>query len=351
RSALIHLYFNIIGTIIFLIVIYGIRYTIGITFWGDAMSRTGIANFHTFFNVAVTIILIPFAGLIEKLARNSIKDPNEEKNDLENLLDDRFLKSPAIAIQQANHVVEAMVEACLENFDRSVGMLTTYDVKTADRLRETEGVIDKMEDKLENYLIKISAEELSAKENLYVSEMFHMIKDYERIGDYDVNLSECAEELENNSVEFSEGVNNELYVLGAAVREIIELSAVAYNTLDKTSARQIEPLEETIDAIVEKLKESHVDRLKAGLCNVHSGIVFLEILTNMERIADHCSNIAVHVLNVCGGKGRYDAHEYIKKSHETPDKAYEDNINAYMEKYFSKIENNTVVENGGSSFE
>ena len=338
RSALIHLYFNILGTFLFLIVIYGVKYTIGISFWDNAMTRTGIANFHTFFNIAVTIVLIPFAGFIEKLARVSIKDPHEGQNDLEKMLDIRLLKSPSIAIQQCNKVVDLMIEGCLLNFDRACSLFKGYDLKTADRLNETEDTIDKMEDKLENYLIKVSSSEVSAKENLYISEMFHLIKDYERIGDYIVNLSECAQEMDANHVEFSEKAISEMETLCSAAKEIIEISAKAFDNTDGVLAKDIEPLEETIDAVVEKLKDSHVQRLKSGLCNVHSGIVFLEILTNLERISDHCSNIAIHILTICEGRGRYDAHEYIKKAHNTPDSIYTAKLDEYMEKYFTKIE-------------
>ena len=342
RSALIHLYFNLIGTILFLLVMYGIKYTVGISFWESSVTRTTIANFHTFFNITVTLALIPFASLIEKLARASIKDPKEGQNDLEKMLDTRLLKSPSIAIQQSNRVVDLMVEGCLLNFKRARDLFDKYDTKLVERLNETEDTIDKMEDKLENYLIKVSACEISSKENLYVSEMFHLIKDYERIGDYIVNLAECAQEMDSNHIKFSSQAEKELDILCSAVREIVEISAEAFDKMNIDIARQIEPLEETIDAMVEKLKDCHVGRLKSGLCNVHAGIMYLEILTNLERVSDHCSNIAIHILTICEGKGRYDAHEYIKKTHNTPDALYTELMEGYMDKYFDKI--NTYTE-------
>ena len=344
RSALIHLYFNIMGTLLFLAVMYGIKYTIGISFWGDAVTRTTIANFHTFFNIVVTVVLLPFAGLIEKLARASVKDPNEGQNDLEKMLDTRLLKSPSIAIEQSNKVVDLMIEGCLTNFGRAKSLFKKYDLKMVERLNETEDTIDKMEDKLENYLIKVSACELSSNENVYVSEMFHLIKDYERIGDYIVNLSECAQEMDTNHTKFSDTANKEIDTLCNAAREIVEISAEAFDKMDVNIVRHIEPLEETIDAMVEKLKDSHVQRLKSGKCNVHGGIMFLELLTNLERISDHCSNIAIHILNICEGKGRFDAHEYIKKTHNTPDALYTELMEGYMDKYFNKINIETEEE-------
>ena len=344
RSALIHLYFNILGTVLFLAAMYGIKFTIGISFWEDAVTRTTIANFHTFFNVVVTVCLLPFAGFIEKLARASVKDPNEGQNDLEKMLDERLLKSPSIAIEQCNRVVNLMVDGCLENFDRAKALFNKYDLKTVDRLNETEDTIDKMEDKLENYLIKVSACEISSHENLYVSEMFHLIKDYERIGDYVVNLAECAQNMDSSKIRFSDIANQQLSILSAAVMEIVGISKEAFNSMDVDTARKIEPLEETIDALVEKLKDSHVQRLKCGKCNVYAGIMYLELLTNLERISDHCSNIAIHILTICEGKGRYDAHEYIKKTHSAPTARYVELMEGYMDKYFNKINIETKEE-------
>ncbi len=344
RSALIHLYFNLIGTVLFLFAIYGVKYTIGISFWEASVTRTAIANFHTFFNIAVTLALLPFAGFIEKLARASVKDLKEGQDELEKMLDERLLKSPSIAIQQSNRVVDLMIEGCLSNFKRVGQLFERYDTKEAERLIETEERIDKMEDRLENYLIKISSCEISSKENLYISEMFHLIKDYERIGDYIVNLAECAQELYSNRIFFSDQAQRQMQILCSGVKEIVELSASAFDSMDIDTARQIEPLEETIDAMVEKLKDCHVGRLKSGLCNVHAGIMYLEILTNLERISDHCSNIALHILTICEGKGRYDAHEYIKKTHSMPDAVYTSLMEGYMDKYFAKINRYTEEE-------
>ncbi|MEG1849928.1 MAG: Na/Pi cotransporter family protein, partial [Oscillospiraceae bacterium] len=282
RAALIHLYFNVIGTVVFLAVVYGIKAAFGAPdFWYAPVGRTGIANFHTFFNVAVTLLFIPFAGLIEKLARLSIRDPNEGKDNVQELLDDRFLKTPALALQQINHVITRMSELAQQNYRDSVQLLSKYDLKQAERIREAEATIDKMEDKLENYLIRLSSEPLSAEEGRSVSTILHLIKEYERIGDYSINLVECAEEMDQNGVVFSSGAVGEIQIITQAVDEIIQIANEAFLNMSQSVAQQIEPLEETVDAIVETLKDRHVERLKAGTCNVHAGIIFLEILTNI----------------------------------------------------------------------
>lgn len=338
RSALIHLYFNILGTVLFLLATYGLIAVFGAPkLWTEPVGRTGIANFHTSFNIIVTLVLIPFAGLLERLARSSIKDAREEREDVANLLDERFLKSPSIALQQVDHVIGRMTELATENLHAAMRLIVKYDRKAAERLEESEDTIDRLEDKLEHYLIKLSSGSVSAQESRYITEIMHLMKDYERIGDYATNLSECALEMEQHGVVFTPQAMEEVRVLNEAVCEIVGLANNAYFSMSRDAAKRIEPLEETVDAIVAKLKDMHVARLKSGLCNVHAGIVFLEILTNLERVADHCSNIAIHVLSIVEGKDRYAAHEYVKRAHEMPDAGFSADFEMYMNKYFTPI--------------
>ena len=340
RSALVHLYFNIIGTISFLTVAYGLKALIGEPeFWNGTIGRTGIANFHTFFNVLVTILLIPFARLIEKLAFASIKsDGGEEKLKVLEQLDERLLKSPSLALQQCGHMVTKMAAYALQNYHDSISLFSKFDNKLVDQVNENESLIDKMEDKLEHYLIKLSAQPVSANDSRAISTALHMVKDYERISDYCTNLVECAEEMHSNNITFSPQAADELDVLMRAVNDIIQTANQAQVTMSSSLAKKIEPLEETIDAIVEKLKDMHVERLKTGACQVHSGIVFLEILTNLERIADHCSNLGLGIIGSKDERARYESHEYIKRAHEAGDPDYIENYKQYMARYYDAIQ-------------
>ncbi|MDF3005997.1 MAG: Na/Pi-cotransporter II-related protein [Oscillospiraceae bacterium] len=219
RSALIHLYFNIIGTVAFLTVAYSLKAILGAPdFWNETIGRTGIANFHTFFNVVVTALLIPFARLLERLAYATIKDHGEgEKFKVLELLDERLLKSPSIALQQCDHMISKMAEYAQQNYLDGVELLAKFDSKTVERINENENLIDKMEDKLEHYLVKLSAQQVSDDDNRAISTALHMVKDYERISDYCTNLMECAEEMQSNSVSFSQQALDELDVLIRAV--------------------------------------------------------------------------------------------------------------------------------------
>ncbi|HIT18275.1 MAG TPA: Na/Pi cotransporter family protein [Candidatus Fimivivens faecavium] len=339
RSAMIHLYFNIIGTLVFLTTFYTAKHFLGApAFWGEAVTRTTIANFHTFFNVVTTLLLIPFNRLIVKLAIRTIRDERDDEESVISLLDERFFKSPSIALQQSEHVLGKLAEYASTNYSASVRLLEKYDSRLAENIREVENAIDKMEDKLEAYLLKLSALPIGDQDSKNVSTMLHLINEFERIGDYAINVVEMAEEMDSNNIRFSPVAANEISIITRAVEEIVQSSLKAYESKSAAVASKIEPLEETIDAIVETLKDMHVERLKNGQCVVHSGIVFLEILTNLERIADHCSSIGIYILNnTTASLNNYDRHEYLQKAHEATDADYVENFNHYMDKYFSKI--------------
>ena len=338
RSALIHLYFNIVGTIVFISVVYiGILIFGQPSFWGHAASRTSIANFHTFFNVTVTLLFIPFHGLLVKMARMSIKDPKESKEDELKILDERFLQSPSLALQQSGVVLRRMHDIAQQNYRNSVLLMNSYDVRLIERIKEEEAILDRMEDKLEHYLVKLSSNQISTKESHQISIFLRIIKDYERIGDYAINLVESAENMHENKVVFSALAVEEVSILYNAIDEILTAANKAFDKMDTNLAKNIEPLEETVDAVVELLKNRHVERLKEGACNIHAGIIFLEILTNLERIADHCSNIGIHVLHLASDE-RYDAHEYIRRTHEATDAQYVEQFEGFMKQYYEQVE-------------
>ncbi len=342
RTAMVHLYFNVIGTVIFLVAVYTIKAVVGFDFWDDAIDMGGIANFHTLFNVVVTLLLLPFTRLLEKLACATIRD-KEVKEGIDgeateitfNALDDRLLKSPALAIQQANNAVVDMGRMAHQNF---IGMRKLFNKdefseKAVLRLKDNEEALDVMEDRLNAYLVKITECELTDYENRRVTELLHLTSEFERIGDYAMNLIEIADKLHDMNIEFSESALRELGVISDAVQEIIRMSVETVKNNDTELAIKIEPLEETVDYLNETLKARHIERLKEGKCVVDTGINFLDTLINLERISDHCSNVAVYVLGTQKKPTVLNRHEYIQNQHAGGDEAFNNLTKEYMAKY------------------
>lgn len=340
RSAAVHLYFNIIGTTLFLIFAYSYIAIFGAPdFWFARVTRSTIANFHTVFNIVVTAVLIPFAGLLEKLACATVKSSIHNDDDkLFDLIDERLMVSPSLALQQSKHLITEMADLSLKNYYDSMELVARFDAKTFERINETEKTVDKIEDKLENYLVRLSSEPMSPDESKMISVYLHMLKDYERISDYCTNLAECSQELYNNNVVFSERAMAELDILFGAVHDIIEIANRAQNDMSEAAAREIEPLEETIDEIVRILRDAHIERLKSGNCSINAGISFNEILAHLERIADHCSNIGMEIIGSKESFGaHYESHEYARSIHEAKDAGYAFAYESYSAKYLKPI--------------
>lgn len=340
RAAMVHLYFNVIGTVAFLTVVYTIKAIFGFPAWDEPIDMGGIANFHTFFNVAVTLCFLPFTKLLEKLACITIRDkisPEEDHGDGEitfSALDERFLKSPSLAIQQANNAVVTMGRVALQNFTGMRKLFgSEFSEKLVARLNDNEEAIDRMEDRLNAYLVKITECELTDYENRRVTELLHLTSEFERIGDYAMNLIENAEKLHDLDVTFSDSALRELGVISDAVQEIIGMAVDTVKHNDIGLAFKVEPLEETVDFLNETLKARHIERLKNGECVVESGVNFLDLLINLERISDHCSNIAVYVIGAQKNKSVLNRHEYIQAQHKGSDKEYLDLTEQYMTKY------------------
>ncbi|MGN0606957.1 MAG: Na/Pi cotransporter family protein [Oscillospiraceae bacterium] len=340
RAAMVHLYFNVIGTLLFLTVVYVLQYTVGLSFWNDSMDMGSIANFHTVFNVVVTVFFIPFHTVLEKLAEFTIRNTASSEEDEfaegseEIALDDRFLKSPSIAIQQAVNLTVHMGKLAQHNFRSCRQLFHEYDTKAIERIKECEEVIDKIEDKLNSYLVAITKCQISEAENQSVTSLLHLTSEFERIGDYSINLMESAMNLESKQIKFSSEALEEFDTITNAIDEIVDMAvnAVAYNNVD--TARNIEPLEETIDDIDSKLKARHIERLKTGQCVIDGGVIFLDALTDLERIADHCSNIGVYVINKgVPMKENVKRHEYIQEIHKGESAEYRDAIDNYQKKY------------------
>ncbi len=346
RTAMVHLYFNIIGTILFLAGVYGINAAVGgFSFWNSPINKGGIANFHTFFNIAATAILLPFYKGMARLAEWTVRDraPTIKEAAQPELqvgadpLDPRFLSTPSIAIGQSRSVLEEMARDALFNFQRSYTLFDTYDRELVETIQAAENQIDRMEDRLNNYLNKISECELTDKESKDATLLMRLTVEFERIGDYAINLVERAETLYDKHVHFSAKAMEELDIICAAVEHIVAMAYEAVKNDDVSLATQIEPLEETIDAMQDTLKYRHIKRLKSGQCTIDAGLVFLEVLTNIERISDHCSNIAVYLIGRHRNGMIVNRHEYIKKVHQGNTEEYSRLMKNYMTQYMAAL--------------
>ena len=341
RSAGVHLSFNILGTIIFLIAFYGIQAVIPFSFWNDPITKGAIADFHTFFNICVTILFLPFTGLLEKIVLTVIPDgkDTEDSDDPTIILDDLLLTSPGLAIQHSREAVVQMGKLARKNFSASMQLLEKYSSKGAEKIREREDVIDRLEDRLGNYMLKIPQDNLNERDNGAISALLHILSEFERIGDYSINLVEFAETMQSTGSTFSPQAQYEIATIGDAVSEIIDLAVNSFENRDLTLVQSIEPLEEVVDLMEETLKDRHIDRLRNGQCTVDAAFPFVESLSCIERIADHCSNVGVYMLEYNRGSNEeeIDHHTYILQLHSGEVGHYNEQYRRYTEKYYDKI--------------
>lgn len=338
RSAIVHLYFNVIGTLVFMGAIYAFKNIVGIPFWDDVMGKGDIANFHTLFNIIVTVLFIPFTKLLSKLAEFTIPDKAGEVVDLDMpILDERLIASPSVAIQQAKHAVEVMAKNARANCGEAIPILITPNAELMTTINQRESICDKLEVSISNYLIKVTDKELSDRESQDLNEILHFVVEYERIGDYAINVVERSGEMFDKELSFSDSAINELHILHNAICEILDLATTAFAVNDLKVAEQVEPLEETIDLMIETLRNKHIRRLKDGVCNLESGIIFLEVLTNLERISDHCSNIAARIIGSETRDGHFDAHELRRNLHNGSVPDFNKMLSDYKLKYFSLL--------------
>ncbi len=339
RTAAVHLSFNIIGTCVFLIVIYTIQSFSPFSFWELPIDKGGIANFHTTFNVCVTLMFLPFVGLLEKLVIHLIPDQQTagEVDDPAIALDDRLLTSPGLAIQHCRDAVLQMGKLARKNFSASVRQLEQYNHKEAEKIREREDTIDRLEDRLGNYMLKIPQDNLSEQSSATISALLHILSEFERIGDYSINLVEFAENMESTGAEFSPQAQFELTTIGEAVKEAIDMALGCFEKQDLALAETIEPLEEVVDQMQETLKDRHINRLRNGQCTVDAAFPFVESLSCLERISDHCSNIGVYMISYVRGSDEVDHHTYIMQLHAGQVGHYNEQFRRYTEKYYDQI--------------
>ncbi|MCD2492358.1 Na/Pi cotransporter family protein [Lacrimispora sp. NSJ-141] len=338
RVVVCHLMINIIGAILFLVGIYGFQNLVGLSFWEKSMTRGNIADFHTLFNIATSVILLPFCSGLVSISKKILKDdaPSRADSSLA-LLDDIFLDRPTVALEQCRKVTLSMGETIQENYDMAVTLLHNFDEKTFEKLNENEDFLDKCETALGEYLVRITSQNIRREDQKEVAELLHSVGDFERIGDHCVNVAEVGQFNQEQGIYFSEKGLEEIRIVTEAVKQVVTITLEAYKNDDLVVAYRVEPLEEVIDVLKEALKTHHIERLSNGDCSVQAGISLTEFLTNMERISDHCSNIALHIIEKLNSSKSFDSHEYQQLMHRGLTEEYKALYKYYESKYYDPI--------------
>ncbi len=331
RAAVVHLLFNVIGTVVWLTVFTVVTSMVEIQLINSAANAFGIAVAHSTISLLSTFLLFPMAGLLEKLACKLVPDGKTEDKYSE--LDERLLATPTIALEQCGKLVCRMADEVTEGIKTSISLISSYDKDKAQRVREIENSADGYEDIIGTYLTKLSRSQVSSDDSSNISKYIKAIGDLERISDHSINILESVEELRQKGIELSASAKHELNVLCSAVDEILDLSRTAFENEDYVLAYNVEPLENVIDSLKETLRNSHIVRLKDGECTVEAGFIWADLLTNLERVSDHCSNLAVAVI---------DAHDHNMDAHSALismklNEGYNKKLAEYSEKYKIKV--------------
>jgi len=335
RAVFINVFNNILGMAVFFIVIYLFQHFVGFSFWEKAVTRGDIANFHSFFNIVTSVCLLPFVNVLINFSKKAIKDSFESEGEkaLE-MLDNMLLNSPNLAVEQCRKTVLCMADIAEENYKLAIGLFDNYNTDDIKVINSNEDMLDKFETSIGNYIVKITGLDINGRDNIRANEMLKTIGDIERIGDYAINIYEVAEYNKDNDIDFSENAGTELQTMSKAVGEILTITLDSYKNDDPEKALEVEPLEQVIDYLKERLRSKHIARLREGLCSINTGISFVEIITNLERIADHCSNVALNVIqNHSDTSIDFNSHDIQDKMHNEPTKEYKERFDMYMDKY------------------
>lgn len=331
RVAAVHLMFNLIGTAVLLPLFYGAYALLGLTFIDQPINAFEIAIAHTAFNLLSTALLFPFINTLEMLAYKVI--PEDKKGERPVLLDERLLATPSIAIEQSRRLTARMAMETHAAFLKADALLERYDEAQAELVLASENAVDMYEDELSGYLVKVSAQNMSDTESRDVSKLLHSIDDIERISDHAINISESARELHEKDIQFSPEAMQQTRVMRAAVREILGMAVDAFVKNDIELAKKVEPLEEVVDLLRTNIRQGHIERLRTGACTIELGFVLSDLLTNLERVSDHCSNIATAVIEI-ELHGSVDAHAYLRSLHDGEAGAlFQEEFEAYLQKY------------------
>lgn len=334
RTAMVHFYFNLIGSIAFLVAIYAVQYTVGFSFWENPIDKGGIANFHTLFNVTCTLLFLPFTGLLVKLAKWSVPTGETQEDPLAKL-EPRFLTTPALALDQAQRCIADMGEAAKSNFHLAVDPMFGGSAASEEIFREHEAFLDRAEVEIGRYLTTMHNVR-SVDQRRQSAEMMHSLSDFEKIGDYAQNIFDRADEFRQAGLSFSTTAMNELHAMTDAVSEVLDMTVEAYVTQSVSLARSVEPLEEVVDTMKEQLKSRHIERLGEGGCTMQTGIHFLDIVHDLEKISDHCSNIAIYTIQLVEGAEEFDTHAYAKAEFKSGPQ-FESKLKFYQNKYLSRL--------------
>ena len=334
RTALVHLYFNIIGTALFMIVFYVINAFVHFNFLGDAATPAGIAVVHSIFNIAATIVLLPFAKVLEKLAYMSIKEDHAERRTAVQETEEELkkLEQPGLAISHCMEATACMAHMSEEALTKALTLMDQYDEEKAAQVEKLESRIDHFEDRIGSYVIQITNRNMLENDSAKMSVILHSINDLERISDHAVNLKESAQEMQEKGLQMSFEGNSEIMFLRRAVTDLVNLTVQALRNNDKELAKEIEPLEEVIDDLSDELKRRHVIRLKEGRCTIEMGFVLTDMTTSLERIADHCSNIGVSILE--SSEENIGRHAYLNSVKKEDTKEFQERYEHYRELYF-----------------
>lgn len=335
RAAMIHLYFNLIGTTLFMIVFYSLNHFLDFAFLNTAANTAGIAVIHSSFNICTTVVLFPFANKLVRLAELTIPDKKEDRELAEEkksiAIDERFLTRPAFAMELCRGKAREMAEVSVRAISLSLETLLDFDADKAAEVRRLEDEGDEYEDVLGTYLVKLSSQELSSADSKSLSLILHSISDFERISDHAIDVVMSAEEIHNKKLEFTKHAREEIETLSRAINDICEMTKDSFCKDDLTEATHVEPLEEVIDTLTKQIKENHIKRLRKGKCSVEIGFILEDILTWLERVSDHCSNIALEMLTIYDND--YNTHEYLKSFSQKEQADFEAEYDELMKKY------------------
>jgi len=330
RTAFVHLYFNVIGTLVLLTLFSLVQLFARPAFLSGSISEFEIAIVHSVFNVVCTILWMPFTRLLEKLACLTVRDKEEEKEHYE-MLDERLLATPAIAVERCKSVAETMAKISVNSIKESFSLLDSFSQETAERVIKGENKADKYEDRLGSYLVKVSASELTDDDSVEATKLLHIISDFERISDHSVNILQSAEEISAKKLSFSGDAKRELSVMIDAVSEIVDLAYDSFVNENLDSAIQVEPLEQVVDRLKDTIKSKHISRLQKGECTIELGFILTDIVTNLERVSDHCSNVAGCMLEMAHKD--MEIHKYLSSVKDGNKEEYNHYFDYFRMKY------------------
>ncbi len=342
RVALSYLLFNIFGALMFVLVIYGIQYTVGLPFFENVVNRGNIANIHLGFNLITSLVLLPFTNAMEKLTGKIIGEDEESEDDKEfKKLDDMILQTPTIALRESSNLIHSMIGRINENFEISTGLIDKYDENKFEQLLQNESFIDRCETVLSAYIVRIDRKRLSRDQRLVVSEILNSISDFERMGDYSINIAYVAKEMHEQGVSFSDVGKYEVNTMIDATKYAVTTLEKAFLEVDEKMAMRVEPLSDTIERLTAIIKAHHVDRLQDGRCSVEKGVALFDLITCFERISAHATNVSLHVLKRIRGASDFD--EMHGHSDDRSGVEYQSLINYYENQFIIPVTNPPAV--------